>query len=502
MNQFIHFWHSHYQQAVWLCLLVLITACSQAVNKPSAEINDTSLKFHDCLVGTGGSGIQLPARCTTLPVFENRQTGRGQQIPLNIAVIPAVSRNPEPDPVFFLAGGPGEAATEAYLAVASAFVRTNLKRDIVLVDQRGTGKSNRLDCPNAPSEESESEGAQPLAVKEEVAACLAELPGDPRFYTTIIAMQDLDEVRQALGYNRINLYGASYGTRAALVYARLFPDSVRSMVLDGVAPLDWSIGPDAAGDAQQALAVIFSRCQADKACNQAFPIVELEFENLLKRLEDSPAMYTLPDIVSGKPVTSTMTSGELANTVHLMSYTSETAALLPQMLHQAYTWQDYRPLASLNLMNQTNLAQNISTGMRLSILCAEDVPFWGPIKQTESYLSQEFLANLQEICSAWPTGSVPDDFKQPVVSNVPVLLLSGEADPVTPPRNARQAGLTLPNSLSLVLPGQAHINVTRDCLPEIVFNFFSTGSQVGLDTQCLQASQPLPFFINLNGPTP
>ncbi len=487
--------------AGWLAVLLatLLAACSRTPAPAAQGWQSSGLPFSNCQVGGPGIAIHIPARCTSLKVYEDRQAQSGKQISLNIAVIPAVSRSPDPDPVFFLAGGPGEAATQSYVVLAGAFQRLNLKRDIVLVDQRGTGQSNKLDCPDAPNED---EQALAASLASQVQACLAKLPGDPRFYTTPIAMDDLDQVRQALGYTQINLYGASYGTRAALVYARQYPQHVRTLVLDGVVPLDWSIGPDVSADAQHALDLDFARCAADPKCGAAFPGLAEEFTGLLKRLETSPAQVSAPDLTSGKPVTTTFGAAELASTVHLMSYTPETIAMLPLLVHQAYAWQDYRPLASQASNSQNNLSQSISGGMRLAVLCTEDAPFWSSAPASTGYLGDGFITSLKEICSVWPKGSLPPDFKKPVVSTAPALLISGEVDPITPPRNATQAAQTLPEGRQVEVPGHGHVNVSSGCMPVVLFNFIEKGSTTGLDTSCLKDSHPLPFFLNLNGPTP
>jgi len=502
--------HLSVSQRHWLALLlaVLLLGAAAAGCAPAAQQTASPAApqpnqptFSDCRVRSAGLSTSIAARCTTLLVRENPADASSQQISLNIAVIPAVSRSPEPDPVFFLAGGPGEAATQAYLVVASAFQRVNLKRDIVLVDQRGTGSSNLLECPDSPSPAGE-EPAPETTAEEEVQACVAALAGDPRFYTTTIAMQDLEQVRQALGYQQINLVGASYGTRAALVYARLYPQFVRSLVLDGVAPPEWMLGPDMAGDAQRALDLIFARCQADTQCSQAYPDLQAEFDGLLQRLEEAPASVSLPDPLNGEPASADFTASDLKTLTHLLSYTPETVALLPQMIHQAYAWQEYDALASLARQNLRSLNESISTGMRLAVLCSEDAPLWGSATPSQGYLGLEGFQSLQEVCALWPAGEMPAGFHDPVVSAAPTLLISGEADPVTPPRNAELAARSLPNSLQLVLPGHAHINMTRGCLPNLLYEFIASGSTAGLDSTCVQASQPMPFFINLNGPTP
>jgi len=447
--------------------------------------------------------LRAEARCGTLTVYENRAAGSGRQIELHVAVLPAVSRNPAPDPVFFIPGGPGEAASTSYQAVSPAFDKIIQKRDVVLVDQRGTGASHALKCNFTDEQEAQYEDdPDPAAMQALFKTCLAQLDADPRFYTTAIAMDDLDQVRQALGYEQINLYGASYGTRAALAYLRQHPEHVRSVILDGVVPMGWVLGADAPADAQRALDMLFARCAADPGCQQAFPDLPQEFQALLGQLEAAPVEVALDHPNSGEPTTVTLDRDTFANTVHQITYTPEVAALLPLLIHTAYEKQDFARFAALTLSNEGLLEDMLSPGMRLSVTCAEDQPFFKEQPASRGYLGDLAFETFDNLCAVWPRGEIPADYRQPVQSDKPVLLISGEADPVTPPENAEQAAQTLPNSLQVVVPQMGHINVIRGCLPRLANQFIEAGSVQGLDTQCAQEITPLPFFVNFSGPQP
>ncbi|MBI5291236.1 MAG: alpha/beta fold hydrolase [Chloroflexi bacterium] len=456
-----------------------------------------------CQLSAPGSAARFKAKCGTLTVFENRAAAAGRTINLRIAVLPAISRSPAPDPLFFLAGGPGQAATESFVELRVAFDKINRMRDIVLVDQRGTGGSNPLHCQASPDD---PESLDDAALSRWLAACLQQLPGDPKLYTTSIAMDDLDAVRAALGYNQINLYGVSYGTRAALAYLRQYPQRVRAVVLDGVVPSDIALGLDAARDAQHALDLIFQRCAADSACAAAFPSLPGEFQSLLETLQANPPRVTVRHPFSGVPTTIALTRSTVAGTVRLLSYTAETAALLPLLIHNAQSRQDYTELAAQAMMLQGQLNNSLSPGMAYSVQCAEDAPFLDAAEaaraNASAYLQNLLTDGLGQVCALWPRGDIPADFKQPVSSNVPVLLLSGEADPVTPPDNAAHAAATLPNSLQLVAPGQGHNVVYRGCIPKVMTAFVESGSVSGLDAACVGDLAPVPFFINYSGPKP
>ena len=460
-------------------------------------------EFHACQIGAVDAAQRLQARCATLTVPEDRAHPAARQIGLHVAVLKARASTPKPDALFFIAGGPGQASTEAFLEEGVAFERIRGERDIVLVDQRGTGESNRLDCPAL------SQGAQPSDAEIAAAAqaCLKRLPGDPRFYTTSVAVQDLEDVRKTLGYRQVDLYGISYGTRVALQYLRTYPDSVRTVILDGVVPADRTLGPDVSLDAQRALGLIFARCGEDTACHKAFPDLTDSFSALQKDLGSRAVSVTLRDPLTGAPRTDELNWDRVASTVRLMSYQSETASLLPLLIHQAAVQHDYLPLMSTALLYKDQLGESFATGMGAAVLCTEDAPFISADPQQEqrlhdTYLGASTMDVLVKSCKAWPHGVMGPDFKQAVVSAKPVLLLSGEDDPITPPADAEHAAKTLSASLSLVAPGQGHGNVFRGCIPRIATAFVNAGTVKGLDTSCVKEMKPFPFFVNFSGPKP
>ncbi len=473
--------------------------------------NDTpgtpTISLTPCTLVYSGGGGQMDAKCGTLPVYENRQAAAGRKIDLNIMVLPAINRSAAPDPLFFIPGGPGEAAVESFASISPAFRRINQKRDIVLVDQRGTGKSHPLACLTSDNVDTSTPAEAQL--KAELEKCLAQIDADPRFYTTSIAMDDLDEVRQALGYKTINLYGGSYGTRAALVYLRQYPDRVRSVILDGVDPPNWSLGDGMARNAQHALDMIFARCQHDVGCNKAFPDVQSEFATLQGKLAQNPIQTTFPDPTSGEPYTLTVTPDYFANTIFNMSYAPETAALLPLLIDTAAKRDDLSLIAAQGVSTSEQIGSLISNGMRFSVLCAEDVPFYktqqpqtGYQQPETGYMGDFFIKTFTDICATWPRGEIPANFKDPVSSNAPILILSGEADPVTPPENGALAAQTLPNSLQIVTPGLGHINIYRGCVTDIATAFIEKAEIKGLSTSCVQDISPMPFFTSFSGPQP
>lgn len=488
--------------AVLLILALTLSACGPTA-QPSAQA-EPPLALEACKLSSPLYGIDVDARCGTLTVPENPEAPEGRQISLNIAVLPAVNRDAESDPLFLMAGGPGQAATEAFLPLISTLRSLNQRRDLVMVDQRGTGESNPLVCPTATPAADRLIGESSLLEEglEELNQCLTGLDADPRYYTTEIAMRDIDQVRQALGYEQINLLGISYGTRAALVYARLYPQHVRTLVLDSVVPPGWALGESVDEDAYRALDLIFFRCEQSPDCSASFPDIDGQFAALRDRLAAEPVVVNIDHPTSGEPVDVYLDAANLFTTLRLMAYGNESASLIPLFVHLANTEDRLEPLAAQFVMLTESPEVSIANGMNLSVLCSEDVPFLPEEEPGEhDYLSQGF-EELRAYCSVWPNQPIPVESFKPQPLDVPALLLSGEADPVTPPENAEQAVQFLPNSLSIVVPGTGHNVLYRGCLPRLVRDFVESGSVEGLDASCVNQIQPLPFFLSPIDPQP
>jgi pimeloyl-ACP methyl ester carboxylesterase len=461
------------------------------------------ITFEPCQLASPSTPARVEARCATVEVPEDWSRPEGRRIALRVAVVRAEAPKPEPDPVFMLAGGPGQAATEQFPAVAPAFERLRRDRDLVLVDQRGTGGSSRLACP--PS------GSAPLALSRSeeddlrlVTACARALPGDPAQYTTPAFARDLDRVRELLGRERVNLVGFSYGTRAALAYLRLFPGRVRTLVLDGVAPPEMAIGAHFARDGQRALGLLFQRCAADAACRERFPDPGARLAALSSRLRAASPRVEVADPVTGVIRMVPFGLLQLRRVVSLFTYAPETAALLPVLLERAASEGQLAPLAAQGLLMADDFEAALSRPLQWSVLCAEDVPFYGEAgpEDAASLLGDDVRRTLPRVCRLWPHAPPDPALRSPVRSDVPALLLSGEGDPVTPPSWAEVAARGLPRSRHLVLPGGGHGTLYRGCLPMLAARFVEAGSAERLDAACLERSRPAPFFLDLLGPAP
>ena len=475
--------------------------------KPAADVF-----FEDCSIGT--AGLQLPAQCTTLEVpLDPANPALGKQ-QLSVAKIQSRRRSNNTDALTLLAGGPGQSAIESFPAVSFAFRHIMQDRDVILIDQRGTGESTPLECPEETDAASLNRGVSPETDPQEIAtlaaACLAQLPADPQWFTTSVAAQDLENIRLQLGISQWNLYGISYGTRVAMHYLRRFPSSVRTVVLDAVVPPQVSLGPDIAPLAQQALEHIFNRCESDAGCFEAFGNLTAPTLALLDDLGKQPRTITYEDVATGQLTTREFTREHLAITLRLMSYSSQTAAILPSMLFDAIENDNLAPFARQSDMQSTSLGNTLSTGMHHAVICSEDVPFFdqqlldrqADASTQPSYLGDDIVDAIKATCSRWPAGVIDDDFKQPVVSDKPTLILSGGADPITPPAYGDLVAESLSHVRHIVNDEQGHMQAIFGCTPVLLAQFVDSADATGLNTDCLQRLSPTPFFVDANGPLP
>lgn len=464
-----------------------------------------TLKLEECRLQHPDRLVSYEARCGVLEVPENPDAPAGAKIRLRVAMVRSVNRRGATDPLFVLAGGPGQSATDFYASAAPAFGRVQRERDLVLVDQRGTGGSNALKC-DFPDEQEQAE-LSAAEIRRHTQRCLESIQGDPRYYTTSIAVRDLDAVRAALGYESINLYGVSYGTRVAQHYLRRYSQRTRSVVLDGVVPPAQILGIDSALIAERALGRIFERCGAEPACHAAFGDPAAQFLRLRNDLAREPAEIALADPATGTVERMPFRLAHLQVAVRLLSYAPDRAALLPLLLDQAVTRRNLAPLAAQARMISDRLSETIATGMHNSVVCTEDAPFFDSSAIDRGALAQTYLGTVQldgliEMCKVWPRGRIDPDFHAPLVSAVPVLLLSGSADPVTPPEYAERARASLRNAKHVVLEGQGHGQLAVGCVPRLMGEFLSSGNPEGLDTTCTRNAAPSPFFTSFSGPAP
>jgi len=462
----------------------------------AAEIQPPRLTLVPCRL----PGVPDEARCGTYEVFENRDARTGRKIALNVAVLPALGPDRLPDPIAFFDGGPGEPSVSDAAWHEKNLKPLRLRRDILLVDARGTGRSAPLDC-----EESEAARLQgylndflPL---DQVRACrdLLQKRADLAQYTTAHIVDDMAEVSSALGYDKLNLMGTSYGTRAVLVFLRRHPERVRTATIFGVLPTDERGPLPAARNAQKALDAVFADCARDPACAGAFPDLRADLAAVLRRME-KPVRVEITDPDTGKNVSLVLTREGVTQTLRYMLYGDFGRPRIPLVFHQA-AQGDYRALGEMATVFGTTVTGG-SRGLYLSVTCAEDVAF---IREEEIAPAVEgtFLGDFRirrqiAACKEWPAARLGPEFLQPVVSDVPVLALSGERDPATPPEDGERVVRHLKKGRLIVVPHRAHgvVGVEgSDCVVGVITQFIDTGSAERLNTACIERMPPVPFTL-------
>ena len=371
----------------------------------------------------------------------------------------------------------------------------------MLVDQRGTGASNPLRCALAGNSDYLQGYLEPIFQPELFRDCLARLEprADLTQYTTPVAMDDLAELLDELGYGEVNLIGGSYGTRAALVFMRRHPERVRTAVLNGVAPIAFKNPLFHAREAQSALELLFDACAADPGCGAAFPALPEEFAAVMARLEETPGRVTAVHSGTEEDVELTLSREAFAEALRVMMYYTPTARQVPLAIHRA-SEGDYKPFVQLGLQANRSLRDQLAFGMLLCVTCSEDLP---RISEEEirretagTFLGDGRVRSQAEVCSFWPRGAVPADYGEPVRSEAPALILSGTFDPVTPPRFGEEAARHLPNSLHVVAPGSHGLGGA--CIDGLIAALLQSGSVEGLDTSCVESLR-FPAF-ELPGP--
>ncbi len=473
---------------------IALTACVLAIAAPAAA----ELELRACHL----EGLSEEVLCGSHRVFEDRSRSTGRTIDLQVAVLPARSRRPEPDPLFILAGGPGQGARAYGAFVEMAFGGVRRSRDVVLVDLRGTGGSGPLDCPEW---EDPLEILADNAFVELARRCLASLDADPRQYTSEAAMDDLDEIRGALGYERVNLWGGSYGTRAALVYSRRHGERVRSVVLDGAAPFGIKTPLHNARGAQRALDLLLEDCGSAPSCAERFPGLEERLAGLLEGLARGPVTAAIHHPVTGEPRTIQISRAAFASGLRGLLYLPRHASLLPWVVWRAADG-DFGPFVALTLETAAWSVETMSLGVTLSVVCTEDVsrlPESAVAPAVEgTFLGRAEIDQWREICTLWPAGPLPERVERTLPLEIPALILSGEHDPVTPPVWGEAMAEEFPRGLHVVVPGAAHNTSPFGCVPELIERFVADGHAGGLDTSCLRELARPPFVETFAGPAP
>nr|WP_324258612.1 alpha/beta fold hydrolase [Cellvibrio fontiphilus] len=483
---------------------LFLLACNEQKATPAAA---TSL-LQTCpgFEQTGKAPLVYGAQCGELKVKENPDDPNSPEIAIAILRLPAISPVAQADPLFLIQGGPGGSSIDMANQLHGFFADVRKNRDLIFVDQRGTGKSNSLHCEKMSLQDANLPDAMQQQKQLEIMRnCAQRYKQSLPFYTTWHAVQDLDAVRVALGYQTINLWGVSYGTRVALEYARRFGDHTRSIVLDAVAPTAIALGKYSARDMLAALTSVSKECmaQADCAAHYGNPLekAEIVYSRLLAaETAGQPVQVTYQHPRHQQVATHRLTPRAFSMLMFMALYARDTTVLLPEMISRAEQ-QDYSLLAALLALTAEQAhAMNIAEAMHFGVICNED---WPQISASERQTTAPFFGfnpveDKGAICDFWPAASLPDDYWQPISSTVPALLLSGKYDPVTPQVWADYAANTLPESTRLLVEGGNHGVSTEGCMPQIIAQFIERASMASVNSDCVAKIKPLPLVLGAN----
>ncbi len=440
--------------------------------------------------------------CATYNVFENRKIQSGREITIKFAVIPSVTEAKEPDPLVMLAGGPGQGAMSMggpFSAMAFSEIREN--RDIVLIDQRGMGKSHALAC-KIPDENTLmlSEDEQQLFSEKVITDCLNELDADVTLYTQDLANEDIHDILEALGYNQVNLYGVSWGTRSALLYLSQFPRQVRSIIVDGNVPLGNRVSLHASEDAEAAMQALLSDCQNNYQCNTAFPDLKKDFNEVLNSFGESGKEATVRDANTSEEVTFNLKKNIFVNALRSILYAPEFSRLIPMIIKQAKA-NNYQALSAIT---EAFGDPGMALGASLTILCSEE---FSRISESEiaslsnqGFVGEAFINVYKDACKLWPQAPLPKIYERIKPSLIPTLILSGEIDPITPPRWGDKMAESMTNSLHLIAPNTGHNVAPKGCASKLMAQFIKEASIENIDGSCLDELKRPSFFIDAHGP--
>jgi len=481
-------------------VLMLVLGLLQTHNHAFAQSD--SLEFERCQIRL--KSIIKDAECATLERAENPRKPDGKTISLFVAKFPAYKPRKEADAFMVIEGGPGGSSVDLFLQMGSVFDEIRQERDVLVVDQRGTGRSNRLSCKE-PDSDLDTLWHNTDKLRLYMQDCAESLDADLSAYTTSVAVQDLEAVRIAAGYPQLTIYGFSYGSRVAQHYLRRFPDAVRAMIIDGVVPVELILtGAEVAKRSHDAFTGMLTRCEESVECKQRFGNLQQKFEQLRSRLRQQPQPVRLQHHNSGEWVEDLIGEDDLLTAVRLMPYSTDQLSLLPYFIDQAHA-ENYAPLLAWSSLLGESLYQGIAVGMSNSVSCSEDAPNLTEddlLGVESTYMGMKMLENASLACEYWPAGIVDDDFHAVFDSDKPVLILSGETDPITPPANGDKADQMFSNSMHIEVPAHGHGVVSKGCLPQLTAEFVEHADLEKLDAGCATREIATPFFIGTTGPTP
>lgn len=471
---------------------VSLTPFAATPPRPAA----TRLALQPCHV----DGLAEEILCGIHEVFEDRATGTGRRLPIHVAVLPALRRQVHADPLVVMAGGPGQGARGMAGVAARFFRQVRRHRDIVLVDLRGTGASHPLTCDAGDELASISDGDVTAVARR----CAEQLDADPRFYTHRESLADLDEIRERLGYARVNLWGGSWGTRASLLYALRYPAATRSVVLDGAVALTMDFPVSASADAQASLDRVIADCRADRDCHAAFPEPRTDLDRMLARFSAGDVTVTVRHPRTHAPASARLSRGIAMDILRGALYLPRDAAGVMELVRQAADG-DFAPLLAQYARTASWSTDDMAMAATMSILCSEDVPSVTAASiataSTGSLFGPVYADTWRARCAAWPAGQRLDDARD-AVSQAPALILSGGHDPVTPPRAGELMTRHFARHRHIIVDNASHNTSFSGCVPSLIAQFIDDGHGDALDGSCATRVAWPPFTIATSGSRP
>uniref|UniRef100_UPI004048A90F alpha/beta hydrolase n=1 Tax=Shewanella baltica TaxID=62322 RepID=UPI004048A90F len=445
-------------------------------------------------------GVSDRLNCGFVTVPENPNKPDGKQIQVHYVVLPAVKNVNHEEALLAIAGGPGQSAIDNAAGFDAMLSKVRQQRDILLIDQRGTGRSNLLTC---------DEGAQsPLSFDDdnadtlaETQKCLAKIDADVTQYGSLNAIKDFEAVRQHLGYKKLHIYGISYGTRMAQLYMRLYPAHLATVTLDGIVPMQQSV-LEIGASIDRGFDLLFKDCQETAACHAQFPELKAEFDQVAASLAKAPVMENVYDPVTGEKTMLTITRGKFYGSIRMALYQANVRALVPHAIHQAAK-HNFQPILGLYSLTIDNAG--MAMGMHASVVCGEDMHRITPAMREQaqhSFMGKTMLEGLEATCEVWKVPAVDDSFSEPISSDIPTLLLSGEIDPATPPSWGELAMEKLTNAKHFVAPYATHGVAYQSCANNLIADLVRSGSVKDLDGECLKKDVRRSFYLNASSVEP
>lgn len=471
-----------------LPLLLMLSFSSKA---------ESQLQLEPCYL----DGLSEKVECGSLTLPENYDAPDGNTIEVHFARLPAIKPTPGKQPLLLISGGPGQSAIDSAEMFDLLFSKVRRKHDLILVDQRGTGRSNALTCPTELLGDALEINDETQPMPELMRQCYEQLSGDVRFYDSQSALKDLEQVRAHLNIDSWHVYGISYGTRMAQLYMRHHPEALNTVTLDGVVPMQESvmaIGPAISN----AMDGVFAQCAADESCQQRYPNLKAQLDKLSDELSQKPKQVAILDPLSAESKTFLITQTKLLSSLRMALYSPQSRSLIPFIIDSAANG-NVQPLLGLQGSEEE---MGLAMGMHLAVVCSEDAGRVSELAKQElkhhSHLSKTLIELFDAACPIWNMPQVGEDFSQPIDSSIPTLLLSGEHDPVTPPAWGELAAEKLGNRLHLISPYATHGVIMQSCAPKLVHQLIEDNSLDNIDSECMGDDTHRAFYLNANSVEP